>query len=506
MGWWPSSSWSSKKLLKKGSQYMAGIAGTASRDDNALKLMLDRLRHRGHQSTWRHGAAALGCCELPAEAGSPGRTHCQAADRVAVIDGHLYAEEEPLLHEAELLLSLYERFGSGFAERLDGDFACAVAAEGELLLARDPVGLRPLFYGHKDGDLYFASEAKALLDVCTEVVELPPGHIYTPRDGLQPYTSRQDPVPEFGSAEEAARILADLVRGAVQRRMRDGLPGGVLLSGGLDSSIIACLAKESRPDLKTFTVGVGEAGSEDLKRAREMARYLGTEHHEYIYGEREIEQVLPQVIYHLESFEEDCVFGAVANYFAATLAAQHTVCVLCGEGADEFLGGYHELKEARSEVEFLDITEDLIGNAYHTGLQRLERMMAAQSLEFRTAFLDSRVTAFCRTIPPAWKVYGEEKVEKWILRQAFSSLLPESILHRVKQPFAVGAGSAGFTKSIGQRAVSGKDYLGSREADSGMTLKSKAEFHYYRIFKEQFPAPSFSRLVTRWDPLSRRQQ
>jgi asparagine synthase (glutamine-hydrolysing) len=194
----------------------------------------------------------------------------------------------------------------------------------------------------------------------------------------------------------------------------------------------------------------------------------------------------------------------VANYFAAGLAAQYTDCVLCGEGADEFLGGYHELKEARNEEEFLQFTEDLIGNAYHTGLQRLDRMMAALSLEFRPPFLDGRVIAFCSKIPMSWKVHGREKVEKWILRKAFVGLLPKHILNRGKQPFASGAGSAKLTELIGKRAVSGEDYLYNRQTESNISLKSEAEIYYYRVFREKFPETSFEKLVMRWDPLTRR--
>ncbi len=478
---------------------MAGIAGTSSASRDALDLMLGRLHHRGPTGRWiNYGKSiAIGCCVLPSEAKHSGRTHAQMADTAAVIDGHLFCEDEPQLLEADLLISLYSRFGPRFVEQLDGDFAFVLATDSELILARDTVGLRPLFYGHKDGDLYFASEMKALTGLCAEVAELPPGHVYTQKQGLRPFKSLRYSVPEFDGPEEAARILADLLRGAVEMRLKDGNVGGALLSGGLDSSIIAYLAKEFRSDLKTFTVGTGLNSSEDLNRARDMAQYLGTEHHEYIYGEREIEEVLPQVIYHLESFDEDCVYGAVANYFAARLAAQHTNCVLCGEGADEFLGGYHELKEARNEAEFLQLTEDLIGNAYHTGLQRLDRMMAVHSLEFRPPFLDGRVTAFCSNIPVEWKVYGKEKVEKWILRKAFAGLLPDHILNRVKQPFASGAGSAKLTELIGQRAGAGK------RINSDISLKSEAETYYYQIFKEKFPEASFQRLVTRWDPLSR---
>ena len=484
---------------------MAGISGTSSGSKDVLELMLSRLHHRGPRGEWIHlgKKVALGCCVLPSEANHSGRAYAQMADTVAVIDGHLYSEEGIQLPEADLLVSLYSRFGPTFVERLDGDFALCLATDNELILARDSVGLRPLFYGYKDGALYFASEMKALLGLCAEVLELPPGHVYTQQQGLRPFKSPQYSVPEFDSPEEAARILAELLQGAVEMRLKAGNVSGVLLSGGLDSSTIAYLAKEFQPDLKTFTVGASINDSEDLRRAREMAQYLGTEHYDYIYREREIEQVLPQVIYHLESFDEDCVYGAVANYFAARLAAQHTDCVLCGEGADEFLGGYHELKKAKNETEFLQLSQDLISNAYHTGLQRLDRMMAAHSLEFRPPFLDGRVIAFCSKIPPAWKVYGKKKVEKWILRKAFTGLLPSNISNRVKQAFASGAGSAKVTELIGQRAGSaeGSTY---EQTESTIALKSEAEIYYYRLFKEKFPEDSFEKLVTRWDPLTRR--
>jgi len=485
---------------------MAGISGTSSGSEDALNLMLGRLHHRGSESKWIYQGerTALGCCILPSEAHQPGRTHSQMADTVAVIDGHLYSEDGMQLPEADLVVNLYRKFGPAFVERLEGNFALCLATDSELILARDAVGLRPLFYGYKDGELYFASEMKALLGLCTEVMELPPGHVYTQPQGLQPFQRKQYSVPQFDSPEEAARILADLLRRAVEMRLKDGNVGGTLLSGGLDSSIIAYLAKEFQPNLKTFTVGTSINGSEDLGRAREVAQFLGSEHHEYIYSEKEIEQVLPQVIYYLESFDEDCVYGAVANYFAARLAAQHTDCVLCGEGADEFLGGYHKLEKARDEAELVHLTQDLIGNAYHTGLQRLDRMMAAHSLEFRPPFLDGKVTSFCSRIPMAWKLHGKKKVEKWILREAFAGLLPDRILSRVKQPFASGAGSAKLTEMIGQRAARGEDYLNNRQTKSEILLKSEAETYYYHVFKDKFPEASFEKLVTRWDPLTRR--
>ena len=478
---------------------MAGIAGI--RESKAdLEGMLLRLKHRGPRETWLSPGEylGLGCCLLPSEVQTKARAYASQGDRVAVLDGHVYDTEGSQLSGAELLLHLYERHGPRFVEEVDGDFACAIADGDELILARDAVGLKPLYYSHQDGEFYFGSEAKALGSIADDIKEFPPGHIFTSADGMHSYAPKPKETPSFDTPEQAARILAELMERAVEKRMADGVPEGVLLSGGLDSSIIACLAKEFSPDLKTFTVGLGEG--EDRERAREVARYLGTKHYEYTYTEQEVIEALPQVIYYLESFEEDCVRGAVANYFASRLAVQHTGCVLTGEGSDEFLGGYHELKLAKNEEELQRMLEQFIDVAYNTGLQRLDRMMAAFSLEFRTAFLDGVVIDFCRQIPARWKVYGTEQVEKWILRQAFSGRLPEHIVWRVKSPFGTGAGSSAIMGPLAEKQVSASDFRAHQQTEEGLKLNSAEELYYYRIFKTAFPQPALARLVARWDP------
>jgi asparagine synthase (glutamine-hydrolysing) len=183
---------------------MSGVAGYSSSSKDVLGLMLDQLYHRGPEAEWiyRGKSFALGCRVLPSEVNPAGRTHAQKADTVAVIDGHLYSKNGIRLPEAEMLTDLYSRFGPDFVEQLDGDFAFGLITDSELFLARDHIGTRPLFYGFKGGDVYFASEAKALLGLCTEVEELPPGHVYTQRRGLRSFRSLQCPVPEFDSPKK----------------------------------------------------------------------------------------------------------------------------------------------------------------------------------------------------------------------------------------------------------------------------------------------------------------
>ena len=471
---------------------MAGIAGVQGGDTNALETMLASLRHRGSRETWTSPTehTKIGCCELESESRQQRRLNSHADGKFAVLDGHLY--------NATPLLSLYEKFGPQFAARLDGDFSLALMDSGELVLARDSLGIKPLYYGQKDGEFYFASEAKALTEVAQEIEEFPPGHIYTAKLGFQRFTPKVKS-PDFETKQEAKKILVNLLTEALEKRMKDNAPEGVILSGGLDSSIIACLAKEIRPDIKAFTVTV--EGGEDLPRAQDVARYLGIKHYVYTYGEGEIRKALPQAIYYLESFEEDSVRGAVAHFFASKLASQYTGCVLSGEGADEFLAGYEEeMRKAKGEEELTKLIDKLIAVAHNTGLQRLDRLMASHSLEFRAAFLDRKVTNFCRKLPTNWKVHGPERKGKWILREAFSDRLPQHIVFQTKRPFGSGAGSTKLLGVIAEKEISDEQFTKNYYTEEGLHLHSKEELLYYRIFKEKFKHPSLTQLVAVWDP------
>jgi asparagine synthase (glutamine-hydrolysing) len=467
--------------------------------------MLSRLKHRGPVHTWINetNVAVLGCCLLKSEAEAEARVHATSGDDAAVLDGHLFQGEVLLTDAADVLLRSYQKLGIGLPQELDGDFTFAIATDSDLMLVRDHIGSHPLYYGYRDGELYFSSEAKGLLDVVTEVREFTPGQVFTLKGGIQPYPKPSDPVPSFDTPQQAAKILRKLLETAVKRCMSDGAVDGTLLSGGLDSSIIALLATKHCPGINTFVVGVSDQG--DMPRAREMARLIGSNHHEKILTSDDVTRVLSDAIYYLESFEDSCVHGAVAHYLAAEFAAGNgATCMLCGEGSDEFLGGYHELKQASSKAEVDEVTDYLISNAYHTGLQRLDRAFNAHSIEYRPPFLDRHVANFCRNIPHEWKQFGPNKIEKWILRQAFTGDLPKSIAKRIKAPFASGAGIDKVTEKIAEQRVSQEELEHNPQADYGFQLNSPAELYYYRIFKEKFPDPSYSRLVIRWDPWLRR--
>ncbi|MFC2059928.1 asparagine synthase-related protein [Chloroflexota bacterium] len=481
---------------------MAGIAGIHG-NDNGLERMLEIIKYRGPYETWLNKRAQvnLGCCELKVGGDSRADSH-HASDgkRAVVLDGRVYNPEKANMTDAEAVLRLYETFGTNFAREIDGDFACAISDNGKLVLARDWAGIKPLYYGHSEGRLCFASEAKSLEGMADDVREFPPGYVYSRELGFQRYTSRAAETPEFENYEQAKEVVARLLREAVERRMKDNAVGGILLSGGLDSSLITYLAHQINPDIECFTVSMEEG--QDLPLAKDVTKYLGIKHHILMFGEREINEILPQAIYHQEMYEESCVHGAIANFLAGRFVNPHTSCVLTGEGADEFFAGYDgQFKQGGNPEEVSSIVDKLINVAHNTALQRLDRLAAANSLETRTPFLDDKVMDFCLKIPIQHKIHGPEQVGKWVLRQAFEGCLPDHIIYQTKRFFAQGSGVAWIMRAQAEKHITEKELAEHNRIDGNPWLSSVEELYYYQMFKKTFPKPAYDRLVGRWDPL-----
>jgi asparagine synthase (glutamine-hydrolysing) len=481
---------------------MAGIAGILGNDKGELKQMLEKIKHRGPHETWtnREGEVNLGCLELNVGGECKDGSHRVSNDkRAVIIDGRVYNSDKGSMTDAEVVLDLYNKVGVQFAEKLDGDFACAISDNNKLILARDWVGIKPLYYGHSDGKLCFASEAKALVGIADDVKEFPPGYVYSHELGFQQYTCRAVEIPEFQNFEQARKVLANLLAVATERRMRDNAIGGVFLSGGLDSSLIMLLAKEVKSDIEAFTVSM--EGGTDLPLAQEVTKYLGVKHHVLMFSKKEIMEILPQAIHHIEMYEESCVHGAIANFLAARFVSPYTDCVLTGEGADEFLAGYDgQFRRGETPEEVACIVDLLSYVAHNTALQRLDRLMAAHSMEARTPFVDAKVVNFSIKIPLSCKIHGEEQIGKWILRKAFEGRLPDNIIFQTKRFFAQGSGVASIMRSLAEKHVSESELAEHNNKEENPYLSSIEELYYYRIFKETFPEPVFDRLVGRWDP------
>ena len=479
---------------------MAGIAGIQGADKGELERMLDRIKHRGPHETWvnREQGINLGCCELNVGGDSKDGSHHASDDkRAVVLDGRIYNPEKSGMTDAEAVLHFYNKFGTQFARNLDGDFACAISDNGKLVLARDWAGIKPLYYGHGDGKLCFASEAKSLVGIADDVKEFPPGYVYSQELGFQKYACQAVETPDFENFEQAKKVLAQLLQEATEKRMKDNAVGGILLSGGLDSSLITYMANKIKPDIECFTVSMEEG--KDLPLAKDVTKYLDLKHYVLMFGEKEISEILSQAIYHQEMYEESCVHGAIANFLAGRFVKPHTSVVLTGEGADEFLGGYDgQFRQEKNQEEVASIVDRLINVAHNTALQRLDRLAAANSIETRTPFLDTRVMDFCLKIPIDCKITPEHG--KWVLRQAFEGCLPKHVIYQTKRFFAQGSGVAWIMRNVAEKYISESELAEHNKIEGNPQLFSVEELYYYRMFKETFPQPAFDRLVGRWDP------
>lgn len=275
------------------------------------------------------------------------------------------------------------------------------------------------------------------------------------------------------------------------KRIDKTRPFGVYLSGGLDSSIIAALTVQEWEGVDSYAVGM--EGSEDLIYARLCAKHLGTRHHEYIYSLDEMLEVLPKVIYYLESYDAALVRSAIPNYFLAKMAMEPEKVVLSGEGADELFCGYSYMQSMSPEQRVSEVYH-LLETIHGTGLQRGDRMAAAFGMEVRFPFLDMDFVQYSLRIPDCLKC-SPSRQEKWLLRKAFSHLLPQEIVSRKKEKFSKGAGSSRLLSQVAGEKISDKKFAQNSTTVAGNKLKSKEELYYYRIFHEFFPQKAADKTV-----------
>jgi len=362
----------------------------------------------------------------------------------------------------------------------EGQFARAQTTGDGLSLTRDQVGVAPLYYGHTRGGekLCFASEVKALLKVSGEVQELLPGH-HLDGSCLQSYFQLEEQPSLRGSPEDIAGELRKRLTAAVRKRIDGEKVMGVWLSGGLDSSTLAAIARPYLEELHTFAIGLSDAP--DLESARRLADFIGAEHHEIVVDVEDLLKVLPEVVFHLESFDALLVRSTLTNYLVAEAASRHVFAVLSGEGGDELFAGYAYLKAMKSSElpkELVDIT----GRLHNTALQRVDRSASAHGTVAHVAFLDPDVLDFALRIPSELKVHGG--IEKWILRKAMHDALPKQILNRTKSKFWEGSGLGEQLLHYAEEQVDDAEFRRERRLANGWELNSKEELMYYRLFRD----------------------
>lgn len=503
---------------------MCGIAGCfGTRDEETVDRMLDALPHRGPNDRGIHtfkdivlGHTRLSIVDV---AGGHQPILTNGGSQGIICNGEIYNFREikeqllPKYHfatesDTEVILRLYQEKGSECVKELDGMFAFALFDGDDFMMARDPIGIKPLYYGHYKGNLYFTSELGAMtLAGVDEVHEFPAGHYYTAKEGLVQYYQ----IPEiedhlFTDIEETSRLIRETFIKAVKKRLLADpeVPVGSFCSGGVDSSLVAAIAAEDIPHLHTFVVGMkDEAGdvSDDIKASRIAAEHIGSMHHELLFTEEEYYDALPIVIKKLESYDPSLVRCAVPCYFTCKLAAEYVTVVLTGEGADELFTGYHYMKHF--PVDKLNMeARRCIGNLHNINLQRADRMGMLFSLELRVPFLDVAMVDLSMKIPPELKIreHNGAKIEKWILRKAFENTghLPEEILWRYKVQYTQGAGCESLGEKLAQREMSDEVFERIKAENPKAIINSKEAAFYFKIFRQFHPQDSILGSIGIW--------
>jgi len=421
------------------------------------------------------------------------------------VRSRLVGAEYSTRSDNEVALQLLAERGPEALGELEGMFALLAAGpDGSFMAARDPVGIKPLYWAREQGRVQFASEMAAFDAEQQALVEVfPPGHYWMPDAGLERFAAA---VPQSGG-EPAARTTVEREReetrqvliAAVERQMMGDVPVGVFLSGGLDSTLVAAIAArrlaERGERLQTFAVGT--EGSPDLLAARAAAEHLGTEHRERIYTAGEALAALPAVVRAIEHFDPSLVRSAVPNFLLAEMTARHVKVVLTGEGADELFAGYEYLRDftdsSRLHAEITRTVEGL----HNLNLQRCDRVTMAHGLEARVPFLDREVIAFALRLPAQSKLAGPGEPEKRLLREAFSGWLPDDLLWRKKAQFGDGSGAASVLTTAMADTVGEAELERERDAVDP-PLRSREELAYFRIFSEHLPGVRAEQTVGRF--------
>lgn len=523
---------------------MCGILTVLNSPEEARTLrprvlaLAGRLRHRGPDWSGIHVQ------EFDDPAGRR-RCHILAHERLAIVDPE--GGEQPLLNEdgsvalavngeiynhrqlaaglsdhhefatgsdCEVIVHLYEEWGADFVDDLDGVFAFVLTnpGSGEVVAARDPIGVVPLYWGHgPDGSLWFASEMKAIIEICPDLEQFPPGHVFS-GGRLQRFHSPAWIDPAFTPSGSPSRDeIRSALTDAVVKRLMSDVPFGVLLSGGLDSSLVSAVVARNAelrveddcrspawwPRIHSFSIGL--EGAPDLAAARVVADALGTAHHELHYTIQEGLDALADVIYHIETYDVTTVRASTPMYLMARkIKAMGVKMVLSGEGADEVFGGYLYFHKAPSARDFFAETSRKVQALHHYDCLRANKAMSAWGVEARVPFLDKGFLDLVMGADPSLKMIDPTNgnIEKHLLRRAFDTpddpYIPPDVLWRQKEQFSdgVGYGWIDALRAHAEDLVTDEDFSSRADRFPHNTPQTK-EGHLYRtIFETHFPQPA----------------
>jgi asparagine synthase (glutamine-hydrolysing) len=515
---------------------MCGVVGVFDLKQKSEELrpkvlqMSKKVRHRGPDwsGIWCGNNAILAHERLsivdPQSGGQPLKS--KDGNLILSVNGEIYNHQDIrkklnqsyeflTQSDCEVILALYDQKGIDFIEDLNGIFAFALYdnKNDQYLIARDPIGVIPLYMGWDSfGNFYVASELKSLEGVCNKIQEFLPGHYLFSKEGVMKKWYSRDWM-EYDAVKDNTTSIDDLknaLEASVHRQLMSDVPYGVLLSGGLDSSVVSAIAKkyaahrvESQdtkdawwPQLHSFAVGL--TGSPDLAAARIVADHIGTVHHEINFTVQEGLDAIRDVIYHLETYDVTTIRASTPMYLLARVIKSMGVkMVLSGEGADEIFGGYLYFHKAPDPKSFHEETIRKISKLHLYDCLRANKSLAAWGVEGRVPFLDKEFMDVAMRLNPKDKMAIDGKMEKWILRKAFEDYLPASVAWRQKEQFSDGVGYSWIDtlKAVATDKISDEQLANSKYRFPINPPMSKEEYHYRTIFTEHFPSDSAASCV-----------
>jgi len=492
--------------------------------------MSQKIRHRGPDwsGIYCGGSAILAHERLSIVDPESGKQPLFSPDKkqVLAVNGEIYNHQDIRKRYAgqyqfqtgsdcEVILSLYRDKGIGFLEELSGIFAFALydAEKDEFLIARDPIGVIPLYIGYDaDGKVYVASELKALEGQCDRYEPFLPGHYYWSREGKMKryYTRDWFSYDNVKNNPASVSELHDSLEDAVRRQLMSDVPYGVLLSGGLDSSVISAIAQKFAqhrveaggsetawwPRLHSFAVGL--KGAPDLAKAKMVADHIGTVHHEINYTIQEGLDAIRDVIYFIETYDVTTVRASTPMYLLARVIKSMGIkMVLSGEGADEIFGGYLYFHKAPDAKSFHEETVRKLSKLYMYDCLRANKSLSAWGVEGRVPFLDKEFLDVAMRLNPQSKMCPGATIEKKIVREAFADMLPQEVAWRQKEQFSDGVGYSWIDtlKKITSDQVSDEQMKHAAERFPINPPQNKEEYYYRSIFAEHFPSDSAARSV-----------
>jgi len=485
--------------------------------------MSKRIRHRGPDWSGIHSEAnaILAHERLAIVDPASGKQPLYSEDKNLILaaNGEIYNHRElrkqfedsynfQTESDCEVILALYQKKGADFIDEMNGIFGFAIydVEKDEYFIARDHMGIIPLYIGwDQNGTFYVASELKALEGVCTKIELFPPGHYMSSKDGKFVKWYHRD-WTEYAAVKENETSIQEIkiaLEDAVHRQLMSDVPYGVLLSGGLDSSVTSAIAKkyaEKRiesgdtqdawwPQLHSFSVGLD--GSPDLAAARKVADHIGTIHHEIKFTIQEGLDAIKDVVYNLETYDVTTIRASTPMYLMARVIKSMGIkMVLSGEGADELFGGYLYFHKAPNAKEFHEETVRKLDKLHMYDCLRANKSLAAWGIEGRVPFLDKEFMDVAMRINPQDKMINGERMEKWVLRKAFEDMIPESVAWRQKEQFSDGVGYSWIDtlKEVVNEAVSDEQLANAKFKFPLQTPISKEEFYYRSIFEGHFPS------------------